>query len=280
MPRPLEYAFQKSVKSTLEFLIAHGHLFVFLAVLADQTGIPLPAIPVLLAAGALSRAGELSLSVSVSLAVVASVIGHLVWFAAGRLRGNQVLELLCRISIEPDACVRKTENLFLRYGAKTLIIAHFVPGLGTVAQPLAGMSGMTMTRFVLLDALGALLWAGAATVLGWVFSDQLEDVAEIAASWGASLIFVLVGLLSSYLLFKYVQRHRLLRSLRAARIEPGELKQMLDRGDPVTVIDVRHDLDLVRNPEVIAGAMRIPYEDFDRRYTEIPINDMIVLYCS
>jgi membrane protein DedA with SNARE-associated domain len=268
------------MKGTIQFLIDHGHVLVFLSVLADQVGLPLPAFPVLLAAGALSRSGELSLTVTMLLAVMASVAGHLVWFEAGRRRGNQVLELLCRISIEPDACVRKTENMFVRYGAKALIMAHFVPGLGTVAQPLAGMSGMSVARFIGLEVVGSLLWAGAICATGYGLANQLEDVAEIAASWGTSLLFVLGGLLGAYLMFKYAQRHLLLRSLRMPRIAPDELLRLMDTSEPPAIVDVRHDRDLERDPELIRGALTIPFEHMELRHKELPTDREIILYCS
>src|SRR4051812_34715278 len=129
------------MSQSTEFLVNHGLPLVFGAVLLEQLGVPLPAVPWLLGAGALAAAGKFSLSASVILTAVACLIADALWFYLGRYRGNQVLNLLCRISLEPDSCIRRTQNVFTKYGLKGVAVAKFVPGLSTVAPPLAGMSG-------------------------------------------------------------------------------------------------------------------------------------------
>src|SRR5262249_17439858 len=151
------------------FLVRNGYVFLFAAALSEQLGAPVPTSPLLIGAGVLARAGHLAFPQIIALAVLASVLGHSVWFWAGRKRGGSVLRLICRISIEPDSCVRRTQAVFARHGGRALVTAPWIPGLAVVAPPLAGLSGMTWKRFLALDAFGALIWASTYAVLGYVF---------------------------------------------------------------------------------------------------------------
>ena len=265
---------------TIQFLLRHGYSVLFVWVLAEQIGLPLPAIPILLAAGALAGAGRLGLVLAVSLAVLASLLSDTIWYQIGRHRGAKVLQLLCRISLEPDACVRRTENVFARHGAASLLVSKFVPGLNTAAPPLAGIFRMGLARFLLFDGLGALLWAGTFAGLGYLFSQRIEQVAAPALRMGSSLAAILAGCLAVYILWKYVQRQLFLRQLRIARISPKELKEKLDAGEEVVIVDLRHSLDFQAEPHTIPGALRVPVEELDQRHHEIPKNLEVVLYCT
>ena len=161
------------MSETLQFLVKHGYVVLFASVLAQQLGVPLPSTPFIVAAGALAHTGQLSFGASIFVAFSAAMIADLVWFEIGRLRGIRVLQFLCRISLEPDYCVRRTENSFARYGAKTLIVGKIVPGISAVATPMAGVYGLSRSRFLLFDSLGILLWIGTFELLGYLFSDQL-----------------------------------------------------------------------------------------------------------
>src|SRR5215470_3133739 len=160
------------MSQTSQFLIRHGLPLVFAAVFVEQMGLPLPALPWLLAAGALSAIGKFNLAFGLLATVVACLVADTLWFYLGRYRGNQVLGLLCRISLEPDSCVRRTQNVFTKYGLKGLVVAKFLPGLSTVAPPLAGMSKTGFGRFLFFDGLGALLYGGCFVLLGYFFSKQ------------------------------------------------------------------------------------------------------------
>ncbi len=265
---------------SIEFLIRHGYAVVFGWVVAEQLGLPIPAVPVLLAAGALAGAGQLSLVMALGLAVAASLLSDSVWYLIGRLRGGKVLGLLCRISLEPDSCVRRTEETFARHGARSLLIAKFVPGLNTVAPPLAGIIGMRVPRFLWFTGLGGLIWAGAFVGLGYVFSDQLERVARHAARLGAWLVALGVLGLAAYVGGKYLARRRFLRRLRIARISPDELKAKLDAGEPLVVVDLRHSLDFEAEPTIIPGALHLTTDELEARHAEIPRDREIVLYCT
>src|SRR2546426_8204200 len=201
-------------------------------------GVPLPAAPWLLAAGALAGTGKMNWFVALSAAVIGSVLADLIWFYLGRHRGHRVLSLLCRISLEPDSCVRRTQDLFTRYGMRGVVAAKFVPGLSTLAPPLAGISGIGAPRFFFFDGLGSLLYGGSFILVGALFSHQLEQVIAALGSLGSGALGVVVGLLALYLGYKYFQRRRLLNQLRMARITVDELHQKLQAGENPIILDL------------------------------------------
>ena len=210
----------------------------------------------------------------------AALIADLVWFEIGRLRGIRVLQFLCRISLEPDYCVRRTENTFARHGGMTLVIGKLVPGVSVMATPMAGVYGLARSRFLLFDGVGILLWIGTFELLGYVFSDQLEDVVAYASRFGGLLIILVVGGLAAYVAWKYVQRRRFLRSLRVARITPDQLKADLDSGADVLIVDLRHAIEDETEPRTLPGAIRLPAETLEERGAELPRGKTLVLYCS
>lgn len=264
----------------LQFLIRYGGPVLFGVVFAEQVGLPLPAVPLLLAAGGLLGVGRLGLGAALGLPVLASLLGDLLWYELGRRRGSRVLNLLCRISLEPDSCVRRTENLFVRQGVRSLLVAKFIPGLGMVAPPLAGIFGVSPPRFLLYDGLGALFWAESFVGLGYLFSHQLERVAAYAARLGSALVLLLAGAAAAYVLFRYAQRRRLMRRLRVARVSADELNRMLAGGDAVVIVDLRHPLDVGAAPYTIPGALRLAPEEVAHRHHEIPRDRDIILYCT
>ena len=171
---------------TTQFLINHGPPIVFTAVFLEQMGLPLPAVPLLLAAGALSATGKFSPLLGLGITMLACLLADTFWFYLGRYRGHRVLGLLCRISLEPDSCVRRTQNVFTRYGLRGVVVAKFVPGLSTVAPPLAGMSGVRLGRFLLADGLGSFLYGGSFLFLGYLFSNQIQQLTAALASAAVS----------------------------------------------------------------------------------------------
>src|SRR5436190_12470038 len=173
------------MNETIEFLVRHGAAVLFAAVFVEQVGIPLPAAPWLLAAGALAVTGEVHWLTALSAATFGSMLADSIWFYLGRYGGNRVLNLLCRISLEPDSCVRRTQDLFGRYGMRGVVAAKFVPGLSTLAPPLAGASGVGAPRFFFFDGLGSLLYVGSFILVVALFSRQLEQVIAVLACFGS-----------------------------------------------------------------------------------------------
>jgi len=263
-----------------EILVQHGYAVVFAWVLAEQIGLPLPAVPILLAAGGLAGAGRLSLGLILAAATSASLISDAIWYQIGRAGGARVLGWLCRISLEPDSCVRRTTRAFDAWGARSLLVAKFVPGFNTAAPPLAGIVRMPIAQFVVFTGLGGLIWASAWVGLGWAFATELERIAAQAASLGRWLVAVLVAALAAHIAWKYVKRRRFLRKIRIARITPEELNARLARGDDVLVVDVRDRIEFEAEPAIIPGALHMTTEELEQRHHEIPRGRDVVLYCT
>ena len=265
---------------TLEFLIQHGYVVLLVWVFAEQVGMPVPAMPLLLAAGALAGTGQLNWFSSVFFAVLGAVAADSIWFQLGRHKGIKILQLLCRISLEPDSCVRRTEGIFSKQGARSLLVAKFVPGLGIVTPPLAGIFHMRFRRFLLYDTLGSFFWAGAFTGVGFVFSGQIERLAAALASLGGWLLVLVVGALAAYIGYKYVTRQRFLRELRIARITVDELKEKIDSGEDLVIVDLRHSLDFEAEPETIPGAMHMDAKELEEKNDRLPRDREVILYCT
>jgi membrane protein DedA with SNARE-associated domain/rhodanese-related sulfurtransferase len=265
---------------TTQFLMRHGLPLVFGAVLIEQLGVPIPAVPLLLAVGALSATGNFSLAAGILATVIACLLADALWFYLGRYRGNKVLGFLCRIALEPDSCVRRTQNVFTRYGLRGIVVAKFIPGMSTVAPPLAGMSGVHVGRFLLVDVFGSLLYASTFLGLGYAFRHQIDQIgAAIAHIGGSALTFVLI-VAAAWVGYKFWQRQRLLRELRTARITVTELRQKLDAGENPVILDLRSQAELQQDPSVIAGAIHLMLDDVERRRHEFPHDRDIVVYCS
>jgi membrane protein DedA with SNARE-associated domain len=264
----------------MAFLARQGALLLFLFVLAEQLGLPLPAVPVLLGMGALARTGHFSPLTVVAIALGASLAADLVWYALGRWRGARVLNLLCRISLEPDSCVRSTQAVLAARGAPALLYAKFVPGLSTVAPPVAGLIRMRPARFLLWDGAGALLWAGVYIGLGWAFGPQIERVVVAVLDVGGR-VFVLAALaLAAYLAWKWAQRRRFLRQIEVDRVTPEELRRKIEAGEDVVVVDLRHSTDFEADGSTLPGALRLAPDAIDARIDGIPPGREVILFCT
>lgn len=266
------------MSETVQFLIRHGYLLLFFWIAAEQAALPVPSVPALLACGALARVGRLHPLLIILYGWLACVLADTIWFQIGRRRGGRVLRLLCRMSLEPDSCVRRTENIFLRYGLRALLVSKFIPGLNAVTAPLAGSSGARFARFIVFDSLGSILWIATYGAAGYVFADQLEEIAARIARTGAEFVLVVAALLAAWVLWKFIQRRLFLRKLAVSRITAEELDQNLRAGVEVLLVDLRHDLS-GDQPE-IAGALRMPAEELEVRHKEIPRDRDIILFCS
>lgn len=265
---------------TFDFLIQHGYVVLLGWVFVEQAGIPVPAMPLLLAAGALAGTGRLNPLLALFCAVLGAIAADSIWFQLGRHKGIKILQLLCRISLEPDSCVRRTEGIFSKQGARSLLVAKFLPGLGLVTPPLAGIFHMRFRRFLMFDAMGSLLWASTFLGAGYVFSGQIERVAARLASMGGWLLVLLVGALIAYISYKFVARQRFLRELRISRITVDELKEKIDSGEELTIVDLRHSLDFEAEPETIPGAFRMDAKELQEKNDRLPRDREVILYCT
>jgi membrane protein DedA with SNARE-associated domain/rhodanese-related sulfurtransferase len=265
---------------TLQFVVRHGYMLLFAWVFVEQAGLPVPSAPLLLAAGAVSGMHHMNLGVAMALAVAGALTSDSMWYEIGRRKGVRVLQLLCRISLEPDSCVRRTQISFTRNGPRVLLGAKFIPGLNAMAAPLSGIIRMGWRKFLLYDAIGALAWVSTFTITGYVFSGELERVAASASFFGRWLLVILLGAFASYILWKYYNRQKFLRNLKIARITPEELKEKMDAGEDILVVDLRHALDFDANPETIPGALHVDAAELEEASEVIPRDREIVLFCA
>jgi membrane protein DedA with SNARE-associated domain len=268
------------MESLTQYVAVYGLSLIFAVVLIEQLGAPIPAIPVLVVAGALSVDRNLS-AVQVLLAAVgASLLADSSWFLLGRRQGIRILKTLCRISLSPDSCVRQTESVFERWGMPSLLFAKFIPGFSTVAPPLAGAMGARLPSFLLYDAGGALLWAGAGVAGGMIFHDAVDGVLTYLASIGSAAFGLLAGLLLVFMGFKWWQRRRFYQMLRMARITVEELRELIDGGHNPTIVDVRTAGARERDTRRIPGAAVLAAQELDTRLAELPRDREIILYCT
>ncbi len=265
---------------TLEFLLRHGYYVLPALVFAEQIGLPFPATPFLLAAGALAGRGHMSFWFCLVLSAIAAILADGLWYQLGRRKGISVLQFLCRISLEPDSCVRRTEGVFAKQGARSLLVAKFVPGLSTAAPPLAGIFHMRRRSFLLWDSVGSLLWSGAFLFTGYIFSEQIEKVAERAESLGSWLMVLIIAALGGYITWKFIGRQRFLRELRIGRITPEELKEKIDAREELVIVDLRHSLDFEADPETIPGAFRMDVKELEEKSDRLPPDREVILYCT
>lgn len=268
------------VAHLFELVIRYGIPLVFVNVFLEQIGAPIPAVPTLIVAGALSRNGQMSSTHVLVAAFVASLLADYAWFLLGRQYGYRVLRLLCRISLSPDSCVRDTEARFEKWGLKSLLIAKFIPGFSTVAPPLAGAGKRSTVAFIVYDGIGALLWAGSAIAIGRAFHRAIGRALDGLENLGWWALVIVSCALALFILMKWMERRRFLGQLRTARITVEELKRLLDTGKEPVVIDVRTAGSRKANPKRIPQAIVATVADIDRDIAAISPDREIVLYCT
>jgi membrane protein DedA with SNARE-associated domain/rhodanese-related sulfurtransferase len=263
-----------------QFIINHGQSVIFLVVFLEQAGLPLPALPFLLSAGALAATGKFNPLLGIGVTVLACEVANTLWFYLGRYRGTQVLGLLCRLSLEPDSCVRRTQNAFTRYGLSGLLISKFVPGWNTVASPLAAMAGVPIERFLFVNGAGSLLYGACFIATGYFFSNQIELILAAIAQIGGSALSLLAGLVLLYAAYKYWQRQRLLSELRTAKITVTELHQKLADGENPFILDLRSMAELKLDSLVIQGAVHVEMDKIEDWSRTMAHDRDIIVYCS
>jgi membrane protein DedA with SNARE-associated domain len=268
------------MSDTLQFVVTYGYALLFGWVLIEQGGLPIPATPLLLAAGALAGQHRMSLPLVILSATIGCLAADFFWYHFGQRRGAVVLNLLCRISMEPDSCVRRTETVFSKYGPRTLLVCKFVPGLNTAAPALAGMVSVEYPRFVLFDVLGALLWTTAYSVVGFLFSKQLDRIAADVHMLGGGFLILFATGVVAYVLYRWRERQRFIEKVKGDRITPDELKHELEAGERPVIIDLRHPLDVLTDPRTLPGALQISPEELENRNREINRDGEIVLFCT
>jgi membrane protein DedA with SNARE-associated domain len=263
----------------MELLIKYGYSLVFVVVLLEQLGLPIPASPILLLAGALAAQHQLSFPLVLLFSLIGCLTGDLVWYYIGRNKGRGILKLLCHISLSPESCVRKTESSFLKYGMNSLLFAKFVPGLNTIAPPMAGMFRSSLWSFLWRDAFGALLYSAAFAITGLVFEKTIFDVTTLLESFGKMVLWVILAGLGLYTASKYAKLKFLQRLLFKERITPEELHERISAGEPILIVDIRANYQ-DGHDGIIPGAVRIPPGEIDQHVSKLSADRWIVMYCT
>ena len=261
-------------------LTQYGFLLVFVNVFLVQAGAPVPAVPTLLVAGALAVSGRLSLAMIILVSVAASLLGDLIWYVAGRIYGLRVLQLLCRISISPDSCVRQTESRFMRWGAPSLIFAKFIPGFATVAPPLAGALRIGLGPFLAYSAISAALWSGLAAGAGMLFYRQIDWALAKLTAMGVYALVLIITALILFVAVKWWERRRFFKVLRMARVSVAELCRMIEEGLAPVVVDVRSASAREIDPRRVPGSIAVDIANLDAHVAELPPDREIILYCT
>ncbi|HXW74937.1 MAG TPA: DedA family protein/thiosulfate sulfurtransferase GlpE [Steroidobacteraceae bacterium] len=257
-----------------------GLSLVFFNVLLEQLGLPIPALPTLVVAGALAADGRLPALGVGAIALLACVLGDSAWYLAGRAYGGSVMKLLCRMSLTPDICVSQTQTTFERWGAKSLIVAKFVPGLSMVAPPLAGAMRMSFARFTAFTALGSALWVAAALLAGVLLKSEIDQVLPRLARVGGATLVLLLVLLGAYIGFKWWERRRFQTALDMARISVDELHRQMSSDPAPLVVDVRSLTAQSLERQRIPGALNLPLQQVAQHAGKLPRDRDIILYCN
>ena len=265
------------MNETLYFLTQHGTFVLFVAVLAEQIGLPVPALLFLIAAGALVGTGQMALGVAVGAAVLAALLGDQLWYELGRRRGRRVLNWLCRISLEPSSCVSRTEKFFTRYGMRSLVVAKFIPGLSTIAPPLAGIVGLRMSQYLMYNGLGTALWVCSGIGVGYAFSNQLEQAVSVVAYLGPTMALILLGSVAGYVISKVLHRYRVERLV--PRLTVQEVTEKIAAGEAPVMIDLRPHGARQEVPG-IPGSLPLSAEEVIAGYRDLPRDRDVILYCA
>lgn len=257
-----------------------GYAVFFFWILANRIGMPLPATPALVGAGVFAGNGEMRLALILLIGVGATLIADTVWFWLGRHYGHRILNLMCRFSMDSDACVNRAEHFMQRHGIKSLFISKFVPGMNHTVLPLTGTARTPLGRFLLWDAAGALLWAGAYVGIGYAFSEEIQDAADrIIRIGGEAVIIGLVVLLLVYVVAKILRRRRAVSEV-IQRITAGELRKKMDDGQKLVIVDLRDDVEFEPDSRIIPGALRVDAGAMEDFCKELDLEDEIILYCT
>jgi membrane protein DedA with SNARE-associated domain/rhodanese-related sulfurtransferase len=258
----------------------YGLMIVVVNVLLDQIGLPVPAVPTLIVAGAIAADGQMPLASLFVWSVLACLVADCGWYLIGERYGIRVLKTLCRISLEPDSCVSQTQTRFERWGINSLVIAKFVPGLAIIAPPMAGALRIGWPRFVFLSTCAAILWVGTALLAGILFKSQIARLLDNLNGLGSIAATGVVILLAAYIGYKWWERSRFYRLLRMARISVADLYALMQAGASPIILDVRSSTARALEPKWIPGALNVSLQDVARHLKELPRDREIILYCT
>ena len=264
------------MKSLMQLLVGHPYLVLLASGLLERVGAPLLFSPVLVAAGALAAGGHLRFDVAVWLALITCILGDTLWYELGRKKGDRVLSMLCRISLEPDSCVRRSKVFFEKGANRTLIFSKWLPGVSHVVPAVAGLSGIERQHFFITNTGGSALWIIVLMLAGYLPVERLH----VASAVGPILFEASLAVLALNVGIKYMQRRQFLKELYKSRITPEEVRQMLESDQKIVILDLRHPLDSISDERTLPGAIRVLPAEVTKRANTLPKNEEIILYCT
>jgi membrane protein DedA with SNARE-associated domain len=267
------------LQSVTALLIAHGYSILFAMALAERLGLPLLLTPVLLAVGVLAGTGSMSVTSAILIATVACILGDAVWFEIARARGTIVMRWLCKLSLEPDSCVRKSQLQFDKRARWFILTSKFVPGISHIAPAAAGATNFPRGDFLFLNSAGSALWVVVTVFAAYVSTKKL-DVGGAVIDFVPVILFISFALIVANVLMKAYRRNQFIKQVAASRIEPQELHQQMEAGADPFVVDLRHPLDFLTDPRTVPGAVRISPDDLEAHIDGIPRDRDIILYCT
>jgi len=260
-------------------LLKYGPWLVFVVTLAARIGAPLPAALLLVVAGGLSALGQMSASATLSVSMLANVVGDIAWFLAGRRWGYRILGLLCRVSLSPDSCVRQNEDLFGRWGGLGLLVARFLPGVSLIAAPMAGALRMSWLSFLSWNLLSAFAWTAAFMGLGAIFRTEIDKALSLLAEAGVKSLLVLAALVVVIAVFRWTRRRR--ESLRRADllVSAQELLNEIAEGEQPILLDVRGRAGRV-GAGAVEGSVVVELGRVEHAVEGMPKDANLVTYCN
>lgn len=257
----------------------HGYLIVFLIVFAEAAGLPAPAAVALIAAGAAAAAHFLNPAAVLATSICAMMLGDLFLFILGRHTGWALLGFLCRLSLNPETCILRSAESFYKRGRTALVLAKFVPGVNSMAAPLAGSMKMKPAQFLRLDFLGTSLYVLAYSSVGFIFRDFVVKITRGLQSAGHALAEVVATALVAFIIYRVIEfrRHRITGVV--PRIEVAELAKRLLTNE-VVVIDVRSHGYYDPGAARIAGSIRVEPNQLTDELKSLPKDKDIYVYCT
>jgi membrane protein DedA with SNARE-associated domain/rhodanese-related sulfurtransferase len=266
------------MESWISGLVLHGYWVLFAAVFLEAVGLPIPAALALLIAGGASARGSLQGSYALGGALLAMIAGDTLMFVMGRYTGWWLLGVLCRISLNPESCILRSADSFYRRGRALLVVAKFIPGINTMAPPLAGCMNMGLTQFLGLDLAGAALYTGAYFGVGFLFSGALEAITRGYQTFGRVVGWLVMCLIVGYVAFQIWLwiRARALRTVSFAI--PAEAARQREAG--ACIYDVRSHGYLDVRATRITGSRRLDPNALNRCTEEFPDGQLVFVYCT
>ncbi len=266
----------------LSVMARHGYALTFALLFAEAIGLPFPAAIALVAAGAAAASHTLWVPFVLLAAVVGLLLGDTAQFWLGRYSGWALLGFLCRVSVNPETCILRSAESFYKRGKITLVIAKFIPGVNTMAAPLAGSMKMRFWQFLRLDSAGAFLYSLTYVLVGYVSRDFLAAILRGFHAAGRAMEAVVIAALIVYAIYRAVQfrKYRMYRVV--PRVQVQELAARLTSEDPsrVQIVDVRSHGYYDAGAARIKNSIRIEPNNLEEEIKNLPKDKDIYLYCT